>query len=286
MQNRKIFIIIHKRHIFAYTILLLSAALLIFQYFINTPRLSKDAIHPKNSDYSLPSASNAKQPKLAIIIDDFGLNRKGVREMMAINRHMTFAVMPYLKYSKQDAAAAHGKGYEVILHLPMQSQKVDNPVWLGPNPVKTGMKETEIQRIVSDSLASIPYSVGVNIHMGALSSENARVVSSVMHTVKSKGLYFVDSVTSSKTVCKTVARDVGVRFIARDIFLEGPDEKTKPYIKQQLEKAGDMALKYGYAVVTGHVGSAGGVETANAIKEMIPVLESKGIRFVFISELI
>ena len=122
--------------------------------------------------------------------------------------------------------------------------------------------------------------------MGALSSENMSVVSSVMKVVKRKELYFVDSVTSSRTVCKAAAKNTGIRFISRDVFLEETTNKTRAYVKQQLAKAGDIAIKYGYAVAIGHVGPAGGPETAKAIKEMIPVLESKGIKFVFVSELV
>lgn len=62
--------------------------------------------------------------------------------------------------------------------------------------------------------------------------------------------------------------------------------KTKAYIKQQLAKAGDIALKYGYSVAIGHVGSVSGKITAQAIKEMLPQLEGKGIKLVYISELI
>lgn len=274
MQSKKILVIVYKRHILIYSIILI---------FICTIINILSGI-----DHSfLPAASNIKNPRLAIIIDDFGLNRNGIEVMMSVNRHMTFAIMPFLQYSKQDAINAHKKGYEVIVHLPMQSQKVDNPGWLGPRPVKISLSDNEVKKIVSDSINAVPYSSGVNIHMGALASENKRIVTDVMKVVKNNGLYFVDSVTSPRTVCSSVAKSTGVRFAQRDIFLEDTSEnKTKAYIKHQLEKAGDMACKYGYSVVIGHVGPAGGKVTAEAIKEMIPQLESKGIKLVYISELI
>jgi len=227
------------------------------------------------------------QPKLALIIDDFGQNRDGVKEMLEINRHLTFAVIPFMEFSSQDANRAHEKGYEVIVHLPMQSQKEDNPAWLGPRPVKIGLKGTEVKRIVVDSINSIPYAVGLNIHMGALSSENNRIMSDVMSVVKEKGLYFVDSVTSQKTVCRAVAKKLGAKFAERNVFLEKSIKyKNKDYIKKQLMAAGDMALKHGYAVAIGHVGPVGGRITAEAIKEAIPELEEKGIRLIYVSELL
>jgi len=41
----------------------------------------------------------------------------------------------------------------------------------------------------------------------------------------------------------------------------------------------------GIAVGIGHVGE-GGLNMARAIKEMIPVMEAKGIEFVYLSELV
>jgi polysaccharide deacetylase 2 family uncharacterized protein YibQ len=122
--------------------------------------------------------------------------------------------------------------------------------------------------------------------MGALASENERVVSSVMKVVKRKGLYFVDRVTSPRTVCRSVAKVFGIKFAERNIFLEGDTKnKTKAYIKQQLTAAKSLALKKGYAVAIGHVGSAGGQVTVQVLKEMIPELERDGIKLVYISEL-
>lgn len=227
----------------------------------------------------------SNKPQLAIIIDDFGQNQNGVKEMMEIDRHLTFAVMPFLEFSEQDAVEAHNRGFEVIVHLPMQSHVASKEKWLGPRPVHLDSSDEEIRNIVLDSINSIPYAVGVNIHMGCLASENERIMTSVMSTVKEKNLYFVDSRTSSKTVCREVAQKVGVQFAERNVFLEH-SSKAKDYIKKQLSIAGDVAIKKGYAVAIGHVGAVGGNVTAEAIKEMIPELEEKGIEFIFVSELI
>lgn len=225
------------------------------------------------------------KPKLAIIIDDFGQNRDGVKEMMSIKRPLTFAIMPFLDFTKKDALQAHQEGYEVITHLPMQSTNKDMDSWLGPKPIKVFYSEDVISEIVFNSINSVPYSVGANIHMGAKSSEDERVMTIVMNIVKEMGCYFVDSRTSGKTVCRTVAKETGVNFLERNVFLENP-YKTEESIKKQLESAGDYAIKHGQAVVIGHVGSVGGKITAKCIQEMIPVLEEKGIQFEFVSELL
>lgn len=292
MKTRKIFVIVYKRHICLSAIsAAVLALLLLFAYSIYNSEKKIDA-YLSDKDFSEAEnhvrtvGANVQDPKLAIIIDDFGKNRKGVSEMMSIKRPLTFAVMPFLDYSGQDAVSAHDKGFEIILHLPMQSEKDDIQSWLGPRPVKLNLSASQIKKITADSINSIPYIAGVNIHMGALASENERVISAVMETVSEKGLYFVDSLTSARTVCRKAAKKTGINFIERDVFLEGNSNNvTKNYVKSQLSKAGEIALKYGYAVAIGHVGSAGGRVTAEAINEMIPVLEKKGIEFVYVSEL-
>lgn len=121
MQSRRIFIIVHKKHLIMFFIILplIYAIPFLIQLVYSNPETSETFKFLNNNDSFLTTSSNAKSPKLAIIIDDFGLDRNGVQEIMTLNRHLTFAVMPLLRYSKHDAATARTKGYEVIVHLPI-----------------------------------------------------------------------------------------------------------------------------------------------------------------------
>lgn len=224
--------------------------------------------------------------KLALIIDDFGQNQNGMKEMMEINRPLTFAIMPFLEFSEQDAIEAHNRGYEIIVHLPMQSSfGTSASRALGPRPVTLDKSDNEVQNIVKDSLDSVPYAVGMNIHMGAIVSENVRIMTDIMTVLRERGLYFIDSRTSQRTVCRSVAEKLGIKFAERKTFLEHAS-KTKNYIEKQLLIAGDLAIKQGSAIAIGHVGNEGGKLTAECIKEMIPKLERMGIELVFVSELV
>ena len=64
-----------------------------------------------------------KKAKLALIIDDFGNNGEGTLEMMTIDRPMTFAVLPFMKYTQRDAVNAHENGHEVLIHMPMETSR-------------------------------------------------------------------------------------------------------------------------------------------------------------------
>lgn len=226
--------------------------------------------------------SNNPQGKLAIVIDDFGQDRNGVKEMMAIKRHLTFAVMPFLTYSQSDAKEAYENGFEVIVHLPMEPMK-GKISWLGPKPILSTLSDSEVYQITSEAFADVPYAVGANIHMGSKISTDERIISDVLDIIKEKGVYFLDSKTSAKSVVQKIAEEKGIPYYERNTFLDG--ETSKEHVKEQLRKAGDIALKNGKSIAIGHVGIEGGKVTAQAIAEMLPEFDSKNIQLVYVSEL-
>lgn len=228
------------------------------------------------------SISKIEGGKLAIIIDDFGSGRDGVKEMMSINRHLTFAVMPFLKYSHSDAEKAHEKGFEVIVHLPLEAYH-GKMSWLGPEPILSGMNPERVKDIAERSFDDIPYAVGANIHMGSKASGNEAVAQAMLDVIREREMYFVDSKTAYHPVCMKVSSEMGVVCFERDVFLDG--QQPKSFVKKRLAEAGEIALKKGRAIAIGHVGIEGGKVTAAAISEMLPEFDEKGIQLVFVSEL-
>lgn len=220
--------------------------------------------------------------KLAIIIDDFGSGRDGVDEMMSIKEHLTFAVMPFLDNTLEDAELAHGHGHEVIVHLSMEPNSGKRS-WLGPRPILAGMDADEVRKIVRDSFDSVPYAAGANIHMGSRASNEEDIMSAVLDVIKEKGLYFVDSRTANRPKAKKISITKGVLCYERDVFLDG--QQPKSFITDRLEKAAEVALKKGHAIAAGHVGQEGGKVTADAINEMLPEFRKRNIELVYISEL-
>ncbi len=220
--------------------------------------------------------------KLAIILDDFGQSRAGIKEMMAIQRHLTFAVMPFLEFSRSDAQAAYEKGYEVIVHLPMEAN-YGRLEWLGPRPIMAGMKKEDVKQLVNDAFDDVPYSVGANIHMGSKASSVEDIVTAILDVVKEKNLYFVDSRTADHPIGKKLSDKMGIRCYDRDIFID--EKRPKEAIKVQLRKAAEIALKKKQAIAVGHVGTEGGKATAEAIQEMLPEFDRDNVQLVFVSEL-
>lgn len=222
--------------------------------------------------------------RMAIIIDDFGRQRKGVKEMLDLDVKLTAAIIPFLEHSQEDAeyAAAHGK--EVILHLPMQATTHDTPSHIGTRTIKVGQSPEEITALLADAKQEMPQAVGANVHMGTLASSTMSVMDPIMQFMKDNNMFFVDSMTSRKSVCKEAAEKYGVAFLKNDKFLEH-EEKSKAYVKKQLRKGMEIAQKHGTCIVIGHVGYEGGMITVNGIQEMKEELAQNNVELVYVSEL-
>ncbi len=218
-------------------------------------------------------------PRLALIIDDGGYNTDKFKKMLEVGKPMTFAILPNTPHGKEAALMAHRAGCEVMLHLPMEP-KAEEMYSLEVDTVLTGMRPAEIQRILRDDLAQIPFVRGVNNHMGSRATEDPKVMQALMAALKKEKLYFIDSHTSPQSQGPEAARKAGVAFWQNDRFLDREENLEK--IKKATRLAMRKAKKEGKAVAIGHPHPL----TARAIREMIPEMEKEEIRLVFASEVV
>lgn len=231
----------------------------------------------KKEPENIPGEKREGSGKVAIIIDDFGNNLRNVDEFCNIGIPITFAVLPYLKYSKQISNQAVGAGQAVILHLPMENQRGINP---GPGTLKIDMKRDELLKEFRMDLSFVPGAEGLNNHEGSLATENEEVMNQVLSQAKDKGLFFIDSMTSSKSLGLRISGELGVPALRRNVFLDNEDDVD--YISGQLDQLADVAFRDGYAVGIGHVRA----NTFQAISQKFPEMRKRGIEFVFVRELV
>lgn len=232
------------------------------------------------------AAEGTKMPllpskQIAIVIDDFGNGMKGTAQMLNLPVRLTVAVMPFLPTTKQDAQAAHAKGHDVIVHMPMEPVR-GKASWLGPNAILTSLPDEEIRRRVEAAIDDVPYAVGMNNHMGSKATADERVMRIVLQVCKEKGLFFLDSRTSYKSVIPKVAKEVGVPLLRNDVFLD--DVYTARHVSRQLDVVKQKLEKKENCVVIGHVGPPGLI-TSGALKSAIPQLE-RDAKFVLLTELL
>lgn len=221
------------------------------------------------------------QARVAIIIDDLGRGGRITEELLAIDRPLNFSILPFSPHSKDIAIEAKKKGFLVMLHLPMEPKGYPAPHKdPGKGAILMNTPQKEIARIIARNLADVPHVRGVNNHMGSRLTEDEKVMKLVLRELKERNLFFVDSKTSPKSVAYREARKAGLKCGKRDVFLD--NEINLDYIKGQLRLLSRIALSQGKAIGIGHPHRP----TLQAIKELIPELEERGIELVSVSELL
>jgi len=236
--------------------------------------------------HSGPSAAargGSSQPqtdgaKLAIILDDLGGDRAAADAIFAMPYPLTVSVLPNHAHSLEIAEEAHRRGYQVLLHLPMQAAGNEKPE---AQELRPGMASTEVALLVGQMLQAVPYVVGVNNHQGSQATSDSALMSELMPVLLDRQLFYVDSRTTAATVAFDIAREDGVRSAFRNVpFLDDVAEVAA--VRNQLELALRGAREKGEALAIGHPHAA----TLQALHEVLPQAEAQGVRLVFASELV
>ncbi len=223
-------------------------------------------------------ATLAGRGEMALIIDDFGYNSEPIEAFASINRPLTFAVLPYRQYSNQAGARGVSSGHQVILHLPMEPLSAASQS--ESTTITVNMNDDEIKSVATRAIQAVPGIIGVNNHQGSRATADKRVMQAVLSVLKANNLFFVDSHTNSQTIGMSTARQMGVRSGINDIFIDNDSDVGA--VKNKLRAACDMAVRDGSVIAIGHAR----MNTATAVREMIPEIEAAGIRLVFVSEMV
>jgi len=191
---------------------------------------------------------------------------------------MTFAVLPRFRKSHKLAVEIHGKGHEIMLHQPMEPRQSDlDP---GPGALYVGDGAKKIVKIMGENISDVPFARGVNNHMGSRFTTCEKEMSEVLKVIKSENLFFVDSLTTSRSTAYRTAKRLEVSTARRNIFLD--NRLAESAILSQLHKLKRIAVKYGRGVGIGHPFP----ETAKAIKLFLSDNNHPDLSFVHMSQVI
>ncbi|MGD9042494.1 MAG: divergent polysaccharide deacetylase family protein [Desulfobacterales bacterium] len=219
-----------------------------------------------------------KVPRVALIIDDLGYDKKMAEKFLGLDIDLTFSILPHSPFQQKIARLANSKGVEIMLHLPMEP--VEYPeVKPGPGSLLSSMTPDELINQLEENLDTMPGVKGVNNHMGSkLTAESAQMYQ-IFSVLKHRGLFFIDSRTTSDSLCKPSARLFQVPFAQRDVFL---DHYQKPdFIRKQIKELIRIARLNGEAVGILHPYPT----TYRVLQEMLPELQ-KQVRLVPASKIV
>jgi uncharacterized protein len=238
-------------------------------------------LHAKRPSTNLPpqpSHPTAAGPRLAIILDDVAGDSSAVDGIFALHYPLTLSILPNHPRSIEIAQDAHRRGYQVMLHLPMESLANETAE---AQELRPGMSTTEVSKELTEMLHTVPYAAGVNNHQGSRATSDPQLMGELMPLLRSHRLFFIDSRTTAATVAYDAAQAASVPCAYRNVpFLD--DVQEAGAIRRQLDLAVKDAREKGQAIAIGHPHPA----TLRALEDFLPVAEAQGIRLVRASDLV
>lgn len=216
------------------------------------------------------------RPRLIIIFDDMGLDRRAFDEVMALPGPVTMSFLPYARNVQPFIDRAVSRGDDILLHLPMEPSGAADP---GPHSLSGAMKSERLFDELAWNLSQFEGYVGVNNHMGSKFTRDDQAMKRVLSMLGQRGLFFVDSLTTSGSVAMAAGDAVGADVYVRDVFLD--PEPGRPIVQRQLALAEKIAAKTGYAVVICHPRR----DTLDVIGPWLTTAPARGFELATVSSL-
>lgn len=221
---------------------------------------------------------SSRPAKLALIIDDIGYSRSVARQFCDLNLTLTFSILPRLAYSNALALELQNEGYEIMLHQPMEPyNSCCDP---GPGALYVGDNAKKIERILAQNIESLPAATGINNHMGSRFTASAEEMDRTIKVIKSRRLFFIDSVTSSHSVAYQTARKYHLSAGHRHVFLD--NTRSVPAVLCRLHQLKQHAVRYGRAIGIGHPH----LETISALARFSKRLRRSNVSLVHASQIL
>lgn len=206
---------------------------------------------------------SAHAGKLSIVIDDFGYRPTEENKVLQMPTAISIAVLPNAPHARQMATKAHQGGREVLIHLPMAPLSKQP---LEKDTLTPEMSSAEIERIIREASAKVPYAVGLNNHMGSKMTSSLTGMQKVMQVLNHYNYYFLDSMTIGNSQSIPAAQGTHVKVLKRRVFLD--DSQNEASIRTQFTRAVKLAQRDGYAIAIGHPHPT----TVRVLQQMLPSL--------------
>ncbi|MBN2265948.1 MAG: divergent polysaccharide deacetylase family protein [Candidatus Aminicenantes bacterium] len=218
--------------------------------------------------------------RVALIMDDMGNSLQTLDELLALERPLTVSVLPYSSHAAETARIAHERGLEVLLHLPLEAVNNHEAMPDTEGLIMAMMTEPAIVASFEASYDRVPFAVGTNNHMGSRFTAERGLMRTLLEPIKARGLFFVDSRTTAKTVALDEARRMGVPATQRDVFLDADADRGR--IRGRLIELLQRARKKGQAVGICHPFP----ETLAVLKSSLHLIDAYGLEAVPVSALV
>ncbi len=187
------------------------------------------------------------RPRIIIIFDDMGLDPVAFEQVMSLPGPLTLSFLPYANNAQPLIDRANARGHAVMLHLPMEPSVDLDP---GPHSLSSDMTGSTLLKELDWNLSRFTGYVGVNNHMGSKMTADLPTMKTVLSVLASKGLFFLDSLTTPDSSAREAGKSIGATIFDRDVFLD--PEAGRETVRKQLDQLERIARATGYVVAICH----------------------------------
>lgn len=222
-----------------------------------------------------PMAATA--PRIAIFISGMGLSPTATRTATEIMpAAVSFAFVPYGVAIGASVAAAKAKGHEVLLQVPMRSGPDAGP---GPHALSPLEPPVAVAADLRWLMGRFDGYDGVANLLGGPVTSDAPVMTALLKTIGSHGLFYLDDGTSKRSLGLSLADGLGVPAARADVVLDATADPA--VVRANLDTLAAIADRKGSAI-----GMASGLpDHLAAIARFAGALGSRGITLVPVSAL-
>lgn len=230
--------------------------------------------------YARPFDQNDERPRIAIVVQNMGLSHSATETaIQQLPGSITLAFSPYADNLDHWIAAARKAGHEVLLALPMEpvNYPLNDP---GPYALITGLDPAQNTQRLQWLLSRFTGYVGVTNEMGSRFTTSNQDIRPILEIFHKRGLMFVDSRVTSRSVAIRVAEEVGLPWAVSDRSIDripsrrSIDRKLAEIERIALDKGTAVAMAFPYPV------------TFERLALWLPKLEKEGFAVAPISAVV
>ena len=222
-----------------------------------------------------------RPPRIAFVIDDIGEYEIGALELKKMGIPITASILPESRRAHEEARWVEEYNLHALIHIPMQPRNSNGSRYSLQKTITLASSDAEIRALIRKAKEVVPHAAGVNNHTGSLVTADRGVMRRFLKILKEEGLFFFDSKTTAATVGYDIAKRLGIKTAIRDVFLDD-GEKSYTNSVSEIKRLVDKALQNGKAIAIGHPHQT----TFRAIKDSVKFIKEKGIKIVYLSELL
>jgi polysaccharide deacetylase 2 family uncharacterized protein YibQ len=218
-------------------------------------------------------------PVASIVLDDVGHDIRLAQAFMELHPAISISVLPGSPFGEGIAKRAQALGRDVLLHVPMEPYNGKFARAM-QSYLSRSMSPEQIESALAGFIYKIPQAVGVNNHMGSSFTEDPEKMRVVLNYLKTRGLFFLDSRTSSHSQGYRVARELGLKSAERDVFLDHIEDPHS--IQIQIERFIALARRKGRSIAIIHPHKV----SLEVLRREIERIEREGIMLVPVSAIV